>query len=82
MEEERKESYPSLGVHQYLIKRLTIELIDCGIDWERFNEEVGELKRLRILSDYQERPVDRNKSQRSLHLSNSITNYLITNFIL
>ncbi|RFS24859.1 hypothetical protein DVR12_06620 [Chitinophaga silvatica] len=81
MEEDRKEYYPSLGVHQYLIERLTLELQNGDCDWKKFHNEIEELRKLRTRSDYQDKVISENNSQRSIILCYSIINCLKTFFI-
>lgn len=74
VEDEIKTSPES--THEYLINRLTISLREDGKDYKTFNNNINQLKKLRVESDYSNVLSDSSKSKNSLDLNEIIIKHL------
>lgn len=69
-----------LGLHEYLINKITKELLKNKKDWKSFNTDILQLKKLRVNSDYEDVQIDFSKGKTSIDLSDSVLKGLIKNF--
>lgn len=69
-----------IGTHDYVIKKLGDEIRKCSTEaYLTFTNNIKELKKFRIESDYEDKPVTDEQSKRSLHLSTELIHLLKSN---
>lgn len=64
------------GSHEIMINKMTRHLNKTGKDYKTFNSKIGQLKRLRVDSDYENIMIDYSKSEESILLCQRIRKIL------
>jgi uncharacterized protein (UPF0332 family) len=73
-------SFNSLGLHEYLINKISTELKNNKKDWKAFNSSIMQLKKLRVAADYEDTMIDISKGSTSISLSDGILRQLKKDF--
>lgn len=70
-----------LGSHEKLINILTEYMKEKGMDWSYFNQNIVELKKLRVKSDYRNSEIISKEGNNSIILADRVTKTLSTNIL-
>ena len=67
------------GSHEVMINNINDHLKSNNKDWKTFNTNINQLKRLRVIADYENTQIDFGKSNDSIHLSDIVLKHLRSN---
>jgi hypothetical protein len=76
---ESEERATTTGSHEVLINNITTHLKTNKKDWRTFNTNINQLKRLRVIADYQDIEIDSRKGNDSIFLSDTVLKLLKSN---
>lgn len=67
------------GSHEVMINNINYHLKSTNKDWKTFNTNIIQLKRLRVIADYENTQIDFGKGNDSIRLSDVVLKHLRSN---